>query len=160
MSVQVAKAVNSIPSRYRLLLSGTPIQNDLDELWALFSFVTEAKVLGSRRTFNTRIASLIVAARDRHASVTDKARGREAADLLASLIRPYMIRREKDKILRTAAEGSTASAGAGATGTEGEYSDGISHTEPVTAQIGHKKELVIWNRLCPTQVRLDCCVPA
>ncbi len=36
---QIAHAVKLIDSRYRLCLSGTPVENNLEELWSIFSFV-------------------------------------------------------------------------------------------------------------------------
>ena len=36
---QVSKALHAIPAMHRLLLSGTPVQNNLGELWALVRFV-------------------------------------------------------------------------------------------------------------------------
>ena len=36
---QIAHAVKLIDSRYRLCLSGTPVENNLDELWSIFNFV-------------------------------------------------------------------------------------------------------------------------
>ena len=34
-----------------LITSGTPIQNNLKELWALFDFVSRGKLLGTMTTF-------------------------------------------------------------------------------------------------------------
>ena len=36
---QISRAVRGVPSRQRLILTGTPIQNNLTELWALFDYV-------------------------------------------------------------------------------------------------------------------------
>lgn len=41
------------PFRHRLVLSGTPVQNDVGELWALFNFLMPG-FLGTERQFNQR----------------------------------------------------------------------------------------------------------
>lgn len=44
---QIARALGRIPCRRRVLLTGTPLQNDLQELYALMDFVAPG-LLGSR----------------------------------------------------------------------------------------------------------------
>ena len=44
-------AIRCVPSARRLVLSGTPIQNNLQELWSLFDYVCEQRLLGPYRTF-------------------------------------------------------------------------------------------------------------
>jgi SNF2 family DNA or RNA helicase len=49
-SAQVSKNCRRVardPSTRRLILTGTPIMNNLKELWALFDFATSGKVLGT-----------------------------------------------------------------------------------------------------------------
>ena len=43
-STKISKSINAIVCKKRLLLTGTPIQNDLTELWSLLNFVTNGKV--------------------------------------------------------------------------------------------------------------------
>lgn len=98
-STRVAKALRAVPARMRLLLSGTPIQNNLDELWALFDFVACGRLLDTRRVFNSRIANRILKARERKASAVAKKDGAEATAQLMAIIGPYLLRREKERLL-------------------------------------------------------------
>ena len=36
---QISKRLRQLDSRYRLLLTGTPLQNNLHELWSLLNFL-------------------------------------------------------------------------------------------------------------------------
>ena len=123
-STAVAKAVRALPSSCRLLLTGTPIQNNLDELWALFDYITAGALLGSARTFKREIGDRITHARDRQATSSQRRDGAVAADGLMDLIRPHMLRREKEKLLQAAEQqkqsvvAATAADGA-TTGTTG-----------------------------------------
>ena len=49
-AAQVSKSVRRVAKSSdtrRLILTGTPIMNNLKELWALFDFATSGKVLGT-----------------------------------------------------------------------------------------------------------------
>lgn len=48
---QISKVIRSLPSEHRLLLSGTPVQNNLVELWTLFDFITKGELFGSQKEF-------------------------------------------------------------------------------------------------------------
>ena len=50
-----AKALRRVPSRARLALTGTPVENRLTELWALLDWTTPG-LLGSVETFRRRIS--------------------------------------------------------------------------------------------------------
>ena len=82
-----AQASQALQAGFRLALSGTPVENDLDELWSLFNFVNPG-LLGSREGFGKRFAVPIE--RDRDAS---------ARQALRSLIRPFLLRRTKAAVL-------------------------------------------------------------
>jgi superfamily II DNA or RNA helicase len=82
-----AQAVQSLRAGFRLALTGTPVENYLDELWSLFSFVNPG-VLGSRDGFQRRFAGPIERNKDVHA--------RQA---LRALIRPFLLRRTKAVVL-------------------------------------------------------------
>ncbi len=82
-----AQASASLQAGLRLALSGTPVENDLDELWSLFSFVNPG-LLGSREGFQKRFA--IPIERDRDPG---------ARQALRTLIRPFLLRRTKAAVL-------------------------------------------------------------
>ncbi|GFH27140.1 uncharacterized protein HaLaN_25412, partial [Haematococcus lacustris] len=57
---RVAQACKRITARHRLILSGTPIQNSVMELWALFDFLMPG-FLGAERDFNSRFGKAVQA---------------------------------------------------------------------------------------------------
>ncbi|KAG7302722.1 hypothetical protein JYU34_012675 [Plutella xylostella] len=74
------KAIKQIVANHRLILSGTPIQNNVVELWSLFEFLMPG-LLGTERQFSAEYARPILAARDPRAppkAVTHAARASQA----------------------------------------------------------------------------------
>ncbi len=67
----------------RLALTGTPLENHLDELWSIFD-VLNPGYLGTQREFRSRFAAPI-----------EKYRDGEASEKLSQLIRPFVLRRLK-----------------------------------------------------------------
>jgi SNF2 family DNA or RNA helicase len=84
---QRAKASRRLNAGFRLALTGTPVENDLDELWSIFGFVNPG-LLGSRERFGSRFATPI--GRDNDAN---------AKAALKALIRPFLLRRTKAAVL-------------------------------------------------------------
>ncbi|MBM4792376.1 ATP-dependent helicase [Streptomyces sioyaensis] len=84
-SSATAKALRTIPSRARVALTGTPVENNLSELWAILDWTTPG-LLGPLGRFRTR-----------HARVVEggAAASPEAAERLARLVRPFLLRRRK-----------------------------------------------------------------
>jgi TATA-binding protein-associated factor len=68
---KLAAAVKQIRAQHRLLLSGTPIQNNLLELWSLFDFLMPG-FLGSERGFQEKFGKPVMA--DREGKATPKER--------------------------------------------------------------------------------------
>ncbi|GFT56791.1 DNA excision repair protein ERCC-6-like [Nephila pilipes] len=95
---KTTKAVHGIPSRNRLVLTGTPIQNNLLELWALYDFTHQGTLLGSLKTFKMQYENVITRAREKDSSVGEKRLGTEMADNLKMLIKPYFLRRTKAEV--------------------------------------------------------------
>lgn len=81
------QAVTELTSSFRLATTGTPIENNLDELWTLFHFLNPG-LLGTREAFTKRFASPIENGSDPAA----RARLRE-------VVRPFILRRLKSEVL-------------------------------------------------------------
>ncbi|MHB8797394.1 MAG: DEAD/DEAH box helicase [Thermoanaerobaculia bacterium] len=79
-----AKAVRALKAKHRLALSGTPVENHLGELWSLLDFLNPG-IMGKASAFAGK------AARD------PDERTRE---LLARAVRPFILRRTKEKVAR------------------------------------------------------------
>ncbi|WP_329142241.1 SNF2-related protein [Streptomyces sp. NBC_00670] len=78
-----AKALRTIPAPARVALTGTPVENNLSELWALLDWTTPG-LLGPLKSF-----------RARHARAVEGGEDPGAAERLARLVRPFLLRRKK-----------------------------------------------------------------
>ncbi|MGY4737592.1 SNF2-related protein [Streptomyces sp. B21-108] len=78
-----AKALRTIPTPARVALTGTPVENNLSELWALLDWTTPG-LLGPLKSF-----------RARHARAVENGEDELAAERLARLVRPFLLRRKK-----------------------------------------------------------------
>ncbi len=81
-----AKALRTIPSPARVALTGTPVENNLSELWALLDWTTPG-LLGPLKAFRARHARLVEGG--------ENAENDEAMVRLARLVRPFLLRRKK-----------------------------------------------------------------
>lgn len=81
-----AKAVRLLRSRYRLALSGTPIENHLGELWSLFEFLNPG-MLGGAKVFRDRVGA-------------GTTMNEESRQVLARALRPFILRRTKQQVAK------------------------------------------------------------
>jgi SNF2 family DNA or RNA helicase len=82
---QVAGAAFRLNADFRVALSGTPVENRLDELWSQFHFVNRG-LLGGRKDFQTSYSDPIAAG------------DTEAVTRLRERIRPFVLRRLKGEV--------------------------------------------------------------
>lgn len=82
-----SKAAMSLNAEFKLITTGTPIENHLGELWNLFNFINPG-LLGSINSFNERFGIPI-----------ERFQDREAKFKLKKLIRPFILRRIKSQVL-------------------------------------------------------------
>ncbi|NJQ06985.1 DEAD/DEAH box helicase [Streptomyces lonarensis] len=78
-----ARAIRSVPAAARVALTGTPVENNLTELWALLDWATPG-LLGPLAAF-----------RSRWADAAESGDDPEAARRLAALVGPFLLRRRK-----------------------------------------------------------------
>jgi SNF2 family DNA or RNA helicase len=81
---QASKACRLLQANHRLAMTGTPVENHLGELWALFEFLNPG-MLGRSSTFQTLVKQ-----------------GQEdgqALKLLSQSLRPFFLRRTKEQVL-------------------------------------------------------------
>ncbi|WP_237530210.1 SNF2-related protein, partial [Streptomyces sp. SID5770] len=78
-----ARRLRTIGARARVALSGTPVENNLSELWAILDWTTPG-LLGGLGAFRTRFAAAVEGGRDP-----------AAAARLSALVRPFLLRRRK-----------------------------------------------------------------
>ncbi len=84
---QRAQAALALNGDFRLITTGTPIENHLGEFYTLFDFINPG-LLGTRAQFNERYAVPI-----------EKNGDREARKQLKKLISPFLLRRIKSQVL-------------------------------------------------------------
>ncbi len=82
-----SKAAMALQADFKLITTGTPIENHLGELWNLFNFINPG-LLGSLKKFNERYAQAIENEQD--AGVQQR---------LRKLLRPFILRRLKNDVL-------------------------------------------------------------
>jgi superfamily II DNA or RNA helicase len=80
------RAACSLTSNHRLCLTGTPIENNLGELWALFSFLMP-NFLGSAESFRSQFRLPI-----------EREGNAERLATLRTRISPFILRRMKDRV--------------------------------------------------------------
>lgn len=84
---KMSKSAMKLNASFRLLLTGTPIQNHLGEIWNLYQFIIPG-LLGSFEQFNERFIQPITQNKDK---VQQKQ--------LKKLISPFLLRRTKSEVL-------------------------------------------------------------
>lgn len=89
---QTYLALNAIKAQRRILLSGTPIQNDLLEYFSLVQFVCPG-LLGNAAEFRKHFENPILKGRDADATDEDHKKGKERLEELVALVNRCMIRR-------------------------------------------------------------------
>ena len=87
---QVTQHVKEIRAASRFILTGTPIQNNLTELWSLFDFVYP-RLLGTHEVFKEEFEENIKKKEDKEVSY-------KYSVMLRSVVEPYILRRYKSQI--------------------------------------------------------------
>jgi DNA excision repair protein ERCC-6 len=95
---QITLICKQLQSLRRFVLSGTPIQNNLTELWSLFDFVRPG-LLGSLPLFKAEIALPINIGGYTNASLFQVQTSYRCACTLRDLIMPFLLRRLKRNVL-------------------------------------------------------------
>ena len=85
---KIFKAINKINTSHKIALSGTPIENSLDDLWSQMQFINP-DTLGSYAFFAENFKIPIEKKQDEH-SLSE----------LKNLIQPYILRRTKEQVLK------------------------------------------------------------
>jgi TATA-binding protein-associated factor len=96
---KITKAIKLLKANHRLILSGTPIQNNVLELWSLFDFLMPG-FLGTERQFNERYGRPILLSRDAKSSSKEQEAGALAMESLHKQVLPFLLRRMKEDVLQ------------------------------------------------------------
>jgi len=82
------KAVTELYAKYRLVLTGTPIENSLSDLWSQMNFINDG-MLGNKQFFKEKFITPI-----------EKANDKLQSERLKKIISPFMLRRTKDEVAK------------------------------------------------------------
>uniref|UniRef100_A0A8C3AU39 B-TFIID TATA-box binding protein associated factor 1 n=1 Tax=Cyclopterus lumpus TaxID=8103 RepID=A0A8C3AU39_CYCLU len=96
---KLSKAIKQLAANFRIILSGTPIQNNVLELWSLFDFLMPG-FLGTERQFAARYGKPILASRDAKSSSREQEAGVLAMEALHRQVLPFLLRRMKEDVLQ------------------------------------------------------------
>ncbi|SDU41455.1 DEAD/DEAH box helicase [Desulfobacula phenolica] len=88
MKTKRSKAAMALNSRFKMITTGTPVENHLDELWTLFNFLNPG-LLGTFNRFKNSFAVPI-----------ERDQDKDASRRLKKLIRPFILRRLKTDVLK------------------------------------------------------------
>ncbi|MBL4675884.1 MAG: ATP-dependent helicase [Mucilaginibacter sp.] len=80
------QAVRQLKSRFKLILSGTPVENSVNDLWTQMSFINPG-LLGSQQFFQNEFVTPI-----------EKKKDEEKARKLQAIIKPFVLRRTKEQV--------------------------------------------------------------
>ncbi|XP_018324804.1 DNA repair and recombination protein RAD54-like [Agrilus planipennis] len=89
---QTYRALMCLKAKRRVLLSGTPIQNDLTEYFSLIHFVNEG-LLGSAQEFRRKYENYIIKGQDACATLLERQHAQECLQQLTALVNKCLIRR-------------------------------------------------------------------
>ena len=87
-STKRSETAMQLQGDFKILTTGTPLENHLGELWNLFQFINPG-LLGSIERFTEKFAGPI-----------EKYRDENRRDQLRRLVQPFMLRRRKDEVLK------------------------------------------------------------
>ncbi|KAA6429139.1 MAG: hypothetical protein FRX49_00535 [Trebouxia sp. A1-2] len=141
--MQLVQRLQEIPVAVNIIISGTPIQNNLMEMHALFDFACEG-LLGDAKSFKLEFEKRITAGNDKNATGRDRQIATAKAAELRARIAPFFLRREKKDVLPSNDSEEQS-------GTASEGSSQQDHVAPKPQAMGHKNDLIVWLQLHPAQ---------
>ncbi|XP_077577134.1 DNA repair and recombination protein RAD54B isoform X1 [Stigmatopora nigra] len=96
-SIKTSSALNSLSCARRVILTGTPVQNDLQEFYAIIEFVNPG-ILGSTIAYRKVYEEPILCSRQPSCSQEESALGEERAAELSRLTGMFILRRTQEII--------------------------------------------------------------
>jgi SNF2 family DNA or RNA helicase len=92
-NTESAKAARLLKAHHRLALTGTPVENRLNDLWSLVEFLNPG-LLGTASVFRTQIA------RKNGGTEPSSPAENESLQMLSKALRPFLLRRTKQQVAR------------------------------------------------------------
>ncbi|XP_038604542.1 DNA excision repair protein ERCC-6-like [Tachyglossus aculeatus] len=139
---KTAICARSIPAHNRILLTGTPVQNNLQELWSLFDVACQGSLLGTSTTFKMEYENPITRAREKDATPGEKALGFKISENLMTIIKPHFLRRTKEDVQKRTASQPKSNL------SEKNQDNDLA---PEMPSLTRKNDFIIWVRLTSLQ---------
>lgn len=95
----VARAAKRLVARHRLILTGTPIQNDVLDLWSMFDFLLPG-YLGDHAVFQRDVSRVVMRSRSKRCSSAEYLASERALSTLHRQVLPFILRRMKGDVLK------------------------------------------------------------
>ncbi|CAI7907019.1 unnamed protein product, partial [Closterium sp. NIES-54] len=132
---QVLKALRF---HHCIIMTGTPIQNELKELWALFDLCC-CGLLGDYKEFRAQYEKRILDGSQSNSSGHQKRCANEASAALRDKIRPHFLRRMKKEIFPSLLAGDNSS---------------VSRHGSALPRLPQKHDLIVWLKLTNRQIHM------
>ncbi|GLC44458.1 hypothetical protein PLESTM_001599400 [Pleodorina starrii] len=146
--MKLVEHLHKLPARVRVIISGTPIQNNLMEMHSLFDFSTPG-LLSDAKTFKKNYERPITKGLDKEASARERQTGAAIAAELRQRVEPFFLRREKKEVLT-----SSACSASGPSTSSGSAAGSASQVGQSARALPRKNDLVVWLRLTPLQRKI------
>jgi len=150
--MKLVACLQRLPATRRLVLTGTPVQNNLAELWALLNFAAPG-MLGDAKSFREQYEKPIARGTSRDASARERQVGTATAEALRNKIAPVMLRREKRTVFAPAPGIDSFSS------QESVKDDADAQSQASSSSSGcglssRKCDMIVWLKLTAPQRRL------
>ncbi|XP_030579295.1 DNA excision repair protein ERCC-6-like [Archocentrus centrarchus] len=150
-ATKTAKSAYAIPSKNRVLLTGTPVQNNLREMWALFDFACKGTLLGTAKTFKAEYENPITRAREKDATPGEKALGSRMSENLMAIIKPYFLRRTKSEVQKNKTNGTQSCKEEHSGSKNDQVLNHEADAGAVMPKLTRKNDLIVWTYLSAVQ---------
>ncbi|GIY56844.1 DNA repair and recombination protein RAD54B [Caerostris darwini] len=97
LNIKISNVINCLSTNKRILLTGTPIQNDLAEFFSIVDFVNPG-ALGSLQSFRRSFEKPILMSRNQECTEEEKESGEQCSDDLNRMASLFMLRRTQEVI--------------------------------------------------------------
>lgn len=96
----MSQNIKVLRADHRIMLTGTPLQNNLLEIWNIMDWLCDHRLLGERTAFNHIFRRPIESGQDKRATPDVREYGNLMAERLREEICKVMLRREKNVVFQ------------------------------------------------------------
>ena len=96
----MSKCMNTIRAHHRIIITGTPLQNNLLEIWNIMDWLCDHSLLGEKEEFTRLFKMPIERGQDKSASDDVQLEANRMTRELHDLVASVMLRREKSEVFK------------------------------------------------------------